>query len=491
MSAFLAALPLAVILVGMGLLRRSAVMAGTVGLVLAGALAATVFGLPGESAPRAAFGVFAEAVHTTATILWIILPALAIFEFQKRTGAIERIRDTLAALTDNRRLQTILIAWFFGLFMEGAAGFGTPVALGAPLLVGLGYSPARAVTLALLGHAAGVSFGAVGTPVLAQVELAGLSAGGIAVRTAALHVVAAPVLLLIMVRLAGDGPLSRSDIAWSGLAALCFLVPSLILAGLAGPELPTLGGALIGTAVFVVLLRRKYPLAALDLRALLPDLMPYLLILGLVLATRLIPPLQQTLVALSLGWTVDGVFRGSFQPLYHPGTVLFLGFFAGAALTGRGAVIGVASGAALRRMLPVALALLVMLGLSRLMVHSGMIAALATAAAGVGPAWPLIAPVIGALGTFITGSATASNILFTELQLSTAASLSLPPLSIAAAQGFGAAIGNVIAPHNIIAGSATVGLVGREGDILARTVKPCAIYAAIGGVALFGALALT
>lgn len=490
MSAVLAAMPLAVILVGMGVLRRSAVVAGAIGLAVALVLAVTTFDLAGAAGgrARAAYGVVGEAAHTTATILWIILPALAIYEFQKRTGAIERIRDTLAALTDNRRIQALLIAWFFGLFMEGAAGFGTPVALAAPLLAGLGYSPVRAVTLALLGHAAGVSFGAVGTPVLAQVELAGLSATGIALRTAALHAVAGPVLLLMMVRLAGDAPLSRSDLAWSGLAALFFFAPSLALAHFAGPELPTLGGALFGAAGFVFLLRRLRPSPAPNLRQLLSDLMPYLLILLLVLATRLIAPLQQWLSGVALGWSIDETFRGSFQPFYHPGTILFLGFFAGAVMTGRSGVIGMALRAALHRLLPVALALIIMLALSRLMVHSGMIATLAAAASGVGPAWPLIAPLIGALGTFVTGSATASNILFTELQLSTATSLSLPPLTMAAAQGFGAAIGNVIAPHNIIAGSATVGLIGREGDVLARTALACAIYVGIGGAAIFGLL---
>lgn len=494
MSALLAATPLAVVLIGMGVLRRSAVVAGAVGLAVALMLAATTFHLAdgaSGSEVRSGLGAFAEAVHSTATILWIILPALSIYEFQRRAGATERIRHTLAALTDDRRIQTILIAWFFGLFMEGAAGFGTPVALAAPLLVGLGYAPVRAVALALLGHAAGVSFGAVGTPVLAQVELTGLAAGDIAGRTAVLHAVAGPILLLLMVRLAGDAPLSRSDLVWSALAALCFFVPSLALAYLSGPELPTLGGALLGCAGFVILLRRRRPSSKQDLRGLLPDLTPYLLILLFVLATRLIPPLQQLLSGLELAWSLDETFRGTFQPLYHPGTMLFLGFFAGAFINGHGGLVGAALASALRRLLPVALALLVMLALSRLMVHSGMIAELASAASGAGPAWPVVAPLIGVLGTFITGSATASNILFTELQLSTAASLSLPPLTLAAAQGFGAAIGNVIAPHNIIAGSATVGLFGREGEILAHTARPCALYAAIGGVTVFSILLWT
>ncbi|WP_299365563.1 L-lactate permease [uncultured Paracoccus sp.] len=127
------------------------------------------------------------------------------------------------------------------------------------------------------------------------------------------------------------------------------------------------------------------------------------------------------------------------------------------------------------------MALLVMLALSRLMVHSGMTAVLAAAFTSV---WPVLAPAVGALGTFITGSATASNILVTELQLTTPAGLSLPPLLMAAAKGFGAAIGNIVTPHNIIAGSATVGLIGREGDILAQTARPIVFYLGIGSVVI-------
>jgi lactate permease len=104
-------------------------------------------------------GAGAEALFTTATSLWIIFPALAIYELQVRSGAFDVIRAGMVSLSDEPRIQALLVAWFFGLFMEGAAGFGTPVALAAPLLVSLGFAPVRAVALALIGHAVGVSFG--------------------------------------------------------------------------------------------------------------------------------------------------------------------------------------------------------------------------------------------------------------------------------------------------------------------------------------------
>jgi lactate permease len=492
----LAAAPIAIVLAGMVGLQWSAALAGAVGLGVALALALAVFDVgaaTGLAVPQALSGVLAEALHATGVILWIILPALGLYELQRRTGAFDRIRSTLTGLTDDRRLQALLIAWFFGLFMEGAAGFGTPVALAAPLLVGLGFPPVRAVALALVGHAAGVTFGAVGTPVITQSEITGLPARDIAAIAALMHAILGTMLVVALARLASDGPLDAAVLGWCALAAAAFLGPSLLLATLAGPELPTLGGALIGGAAFAALLWRRGGGGRVGSgpdRGLLADLAPYLVVLGLVLATRLVAPLREVLQDATLAWRLHDTFSSSFQPLYHPGTLLLAGLLTGAVLTGRAAEVPAALAAAVRRLLPVALALFVMLALSRTMVHSGMVEALADAAARIGTLWPLVAPAIGVLGTFVTGSATASNILFTEFQLGTAAALALPPAAMAAAQSFGAAIGNVIAPHNIIAGSATVGIQGREGEVLARTVRVCAVYALAGGALLFGGLML-
>ena len=481
MTTLSAALPLAIVLAAMGVARLSAARAGALGLVAALAVALAVFELPGGAGPGLA-GAGAEALSSTVTILWIVLPALALYEFQSRIGALERIRDALTGLTASRRLQAILIAWFFGLFMEGAAGFGTPVALAAPLLVGLGYPPVRAVVLALLGHAAGVSFGAVGTPTLAQIDLTGLSPTALAGTVALMHALVSPLLLLATVVLAGEGRPGRAELGWTALAWLCFALPSVALAALTGPELPSLGGALIGLLVFAALLARRGGGARPDLHALARDLAPYAVIVGLVLVTRLVGPLQDSLSALRLDWSIGTRFSGGIAPLYHPGTLLFIGLGLGALATRRGPALAPAIGGALARALPVALALLAMLALSRVMVHGGLIAALAEAAATTGAAWPLLAPLIGVLGTFVTGSATAANILFTEFQTAVADRLALPAIAMAAAQGFGSAIGNIVAPHNIIAGSATVGLVGREGEVMSKTLALCAAAALAGGV---------
>jgi lactate permease len=488
--------PLIVVVAGMGVLRWSAARAGAASAIAAVLVALLAFDLsasaPAVGPERAALGALAEALHSAASILWIVLPALAIYELQRRSGALEAIRDTLVGLSDDRVVQAVLIAWFFGLFMEGAAGFGTPVALAAPLLVGLGFQPVTAVAMALVGHAAGVSFGAVGTPVFAQAEISGMPARDIGVATALLHTALGTVLLAFVMRMAGAAVTLRTA-GWAALAGACFLLPFLALALFAGPELPTLGGALVGATLFVAIMRRRAPgrVPLPGLRSLLPDVAPYLVILVLVLATRLIGPLQEALDGIRISWSLHDAFRGSFQPFYHPGTILAAGFLLGGVATGRAMHLLPSLRAAAARIVPVAFALLAMLAMSRLMVHSGMIAALADAAAASGAIWPLLAPAIGVLGTFVTGSATASNILFTQFQVTTANALALPATMMVAAQGLGAAVGNVIAPHNVIAGAATVGLERREGDILVRTIGACAVYAAAGGFLVLGVAAFS
>ena len=167
--------------------------------------------------------------------------------------------------------------------------------------------------------------------------------------------------------------------------------------------------------------------------------------------------------------------------------MLAAAFLAGAALQ-RATPREVASAVreAAGRLAPVVVALAVMLGLARVLVHAGMVERLAeAAAASLGGAWPLAAPFVGALGTFVTGSATTSNILFTELQAGVAAGLGLSVPLVLGAQAFGAAVGNIVCPHNIVAGCATVGIAGREGAVMRRTLPTCLFYAGAGGLLLW------
>jgi lactate permease len=196
---------------------------------------------------------------------------------------------------------------------------------------------------------------------------------------------------------------------------------------------------------------------------------------------------RENLESVVIAWTWLDDFGGSFLPLFHPGTILLVGLIAGAVVQdARLGKVGAALGAATKRLVMVAVALFFMMSLARVMLHAGMINTLAEAAAATtGPAWPLIAPAIGVLGSFVTGSATASNVLFTNLQATTAAELGLPAGEMLAAQGVGAAVGNILSPLNVIAGAATVGLVGREGAIMRLTLPACVAGAVVVGVWAF------
>jgi lactate permease len=512
MHALLALGPIVLLLALLLFTRTSAAVAGLAALVAAAALAAGVFDFGAARGISLSFGyagVFAEGLFIAATILWILLAALAIHELQVRRGNLAVLTDALYASTPDLVRRTILIGWFFALFLEGAAGFGTPLALAAPMLVAIGFSPVSAVAVVLLGHAAGVTFGAAGTPVLAQAELTGVSAEELARYTGLMAGAVAWVLVAYVLRAAhaqetqsgardGIGGNERTTGRLAGaLAGLCFFVPFIGAAVWIGPELPTLTGALIGGLLFLVYARRsgrhtarlsasdnpKSTLPAASPRAVLRAAAPYLIVIALILATRLIVPLRELATAYRVGWDLQGVFSGGLQPLYHPGTLLFIGFIAGGLL--QGATVTDYTHALLnaaKRLKGALIALVAMLTLSRLMLHAGMIETLAGAAVEtLGPAWPTLAPAVGALGSFVTGSATASNILFTNLQSQAAASLGLPVLVMLSAQGLGAAIGNAICPHNIIAGAAAVGIAGREGEIMRRTLPVCAIFLVLAG----------
>jgi len=499
MPVLLALLPILLFAALLVLARWSAAAAGLAGAACALAVAMLAFGLgqnPDGFTP-ALLGPLAEAGFSTATILLIVFGALCIHEFQSRSGAVAVFGQWLASFGGDRRVTALFVAWFFALMLEGAAGFGTPVAMAAPLLIGLGFPPVRALALVLVGHAAGVSFGSVGTPMVPLLAASAQDPRQLSIAIALLHSALAGGLVAWIWYQAGQEPAPTGERGggwtWVAMAALLFLVPYAALAWWVGPELPTLGGALIGVVAFAGFARwrqRGGGQASPDrpgARALLVATLPYLVVVALILLTRLLPPLRDILRGATLDWTLPGGYAGSVALLYHPGSLLLLGFvLAGLLMPGGRSRLLPAAGRAAARLPMVALALLSVLVMARLMVHSGMIAQLATSAASaLGTGWLLAAPAVGALGSFVTGSATASNILFADFQHATAGAADLPPLLAAAGQGFGAAIGNVIAPHNIVVGAAAVGLIGSEGQVLRRTLPVCLAYVAAGGLLLF------
>ncbi|MEX2626909.1 MAG: L-lactate permease [Ilumatobacteraceae bacterium] len=504
MQAVLAIVPVAVVLVLMLGARWSAASAGVLAALVALGIAVGGYEFGGPDDPfglvGGVTGVLAEAGFISATVIAIIGPALGIHHLQRRTGATDRLQRALATLTPDPRVAALLIAWFFALFMEGAAGFGTPVALAAPFLVAAGFTPVMAVTAAMVGHAAGVSFGAVGTPVAAQVGITGLPGTELAAATAPYHVALGWVLVAVVVVTISRAMPGERLWPWGVLAGVSFFAPFWLIAATIGPELPTLGGALVGAIVFVgvrTAVQRRRATATLRTAEPAGDepagdepatmstgaaAAPYLTLIGLVLATRLVPPIDEALSGVEVTWEMAGGFAGSVRPLTHPGLLLTIGFLVGVNVQHAGVrAARDAFWGATRQLVPVVVALLAMVTIARTMSQAGMTEELALTAAGAGTAWPLLSPVVGALGTFVTGSATASNILFTELQQETALASDLDVPTLVGAQGFGAAVGNIVCPHNVVAAAATVGLSGQEGAILRRTFPTALAYVVLGG----------
>ncbi|MBA3987828.1 MAG: L-lactate permease [Idiomarina sp.] len=506
-------LPFLVILIAMVGLRWSAFKAGSIALLLCLVILPWHFSIGWQPTVTSLIpGTIFEAMGTTFSIIWIILAALCIYYAQHQSGALEVIQRYLAKLHPDPRVSALLIAWFFSLFMEGAAGFGTSAALTAPFLVAAGYRPVIAVVLALWGHSLGVAYGAVGTPIMAQSAL--LQVPDLILSHATLPYLGLPALVLSIALMAAiqrfygdnrqDGTqtdqvrvksLSKLQVLSTGaLAGLSFVLPAMLIAYALGPELPTLLGAIVGAVIFVALVPRLIAKQA----SLIPSvnqpemsqkmtiwraLAPYIVLVFLVLLTRLIPSLKTWLLGYTLNVTWH-IYEFSIAPLYHPGTLLWLGFLFGGFIQRQPVTAwGQAVRLATLRISAVVPALLVMLWLSRLLVHSGAIAELgAQIVLLTGIGWAFWAVFVGVLGTFITGSATSSNILFTEFQHQAATHAQVPAIPLIGAQNFGAAIGNMVCPHNIIAAGATVNIQGQEGQVMRYTLPMALLLSAVTGI---------
>ena len=528
MLTVLAVLPIAAILLLMVVAKWSAALAGGTAAIGAMVLALTAFEFGGDDQPfgpvEGIVGVLARAGFVALTVMLIIGPALGIHHLQQRTGATRALEAGLSRITPDPRVAALLIVWFFCLLIEGAAGFGTPVALAAPFLVAAGFKPVTAVVAAMLGHASAVPFAAVGTPTLAQLAIVDYEPLELSWAVAPYTAVVGLVLAFMVARLVATlMPTAGPPWKWMGVAYLAFFVPNLLIARFVGPELPSLVGAIGGAAIFILVVRwvvnrrlRARVAAGEDLMSpeelvaeermheaaeetieadreerhaaeappmsFLAATAPYLILVVLVLVTRLVTPVKEATQSWTVSWELFDHFTEHIEPLYHPGLLLAVAFVGGA-IWQRAALkdVGRAFEKATFQVVPVFVALVAMVTVAFTMSESGMTTELATAAAATGALWPVLSPFVGALGTFMTGSATASNILFTEFQDQTALSANLDPLPLLGSQGAGAAIGNIICPHNVVAAAATVGLSGREGEVLNRALPVAAVCLAIIG----------
>ena len=488
-----------------------------------------------------------QGLFITFDILFIIFGAIVLLNILKYSRAIVVIRQGFTNITEDRRIQVVIITWLFGSFIEGAAGFGTPAAIVAPLLVGLGFPTFCAVILGMMVQSTAVTFGAVGTPILvgvsggiqspelsAELVSSGLSFSEyiqlVTSQVVILHAFAGvlmPTLMVcMMTRFFGKNKSWKEGLEvlpFTLLGGLAFVVPYALTGMFLGPEFPSLLGALVGIPIVVFAAKRgflmpkkiwnfeeetKWPLhwiGTLNVKlntedekvkmSLAKAWVPYLLLAGLLVLSRLSQlPLKSWLLSVKVSW--GDIFGTSISaastPLYLPGTILIVVSLITIMLHKmKMKAVKTAFSESANMLLGAGFVLIFTVPMVRIYINSGVnpsnipgmpIAMAEFVAAKVGSVYPLFAPAIGALGAFIAGSNTVSNLMFTLFQFGVATNLAMPTVVIVALQAVGTAAGNMIAIHNIVAASATVGFLGKEGLILKKTIIPTVYYLIVVGI---------
>jgi lactate permease len=541
-STLLAALPIFTLLLLLGVLRKAAWIAGIAGLAVALALAIIGYGMPAKAAVSAAvyggaFGLF--------PISWIIFWAIALFRVTVETGKFEIIRNSIGSLTPDPRLQALLVAFCFGAFLEGGAGFGTPVAVAATMLVGLGFSPFSASAICLLANTAPVAFGAIGIPVITLAGATGLPLDKL---SGAVAMMCSPAALILPVYLivAMGGFRAMSGVWLPALGAgVSFAAVQLLVSIFMGPQLSAILAALASMAVLIVILRIRHRKASdaeistglafagvpgSDMRAMgsqhfpnsrhaattkipsshtigqiLYAWVPYVLLVLCVILWGFAPVqrmLNKGSLVFAWPWLNDVVLRMppvtsgpspyhavfSFNFFSAAGTACMVATFL-AAICLRVSLLrfaGILLVVVRQLAIPIATVSLV-LGIGFLMNYCGATATLGLAFASTGKLFPFFSPLLGLLGVFLTGSDTSSNALFGNLQVVTAGRLGLDPILMAAANAAGGVMGKMISVQTIAVAAAATGLSVMEQSRLFRfTLKHSIILGlAIGCLALF------
>jgi len=535
LASLLALLPIATVFLLLVVARRPAsqAMPGALGVT------ALVAGLGWRVPVNYIAASLVQGLVIAAEILLIVFGAILLLNVLQASGAIAVIRQSLLALSPDRRVQMIVIAWLFGGFIEGASGFGTPAVICVPLLVAVGFPAMAAVMAALIIQSTPSTFGAVGTPLVFGMEAgltgsaaveASLQAGGLSMmdliaqvgaQAAMVHAIIGtfiPLLLLVIVtRMFGSGETQNAGLqVWKFalVAGLAFTVPYALTAVFLGPEFPSMMGGLIGLAIVVTVIRKGWlqpeqpwdfppadtwpetwsgsitptlaqpPAGMTVVKAWLPYVLLGLL-LGLSRLTQL--PLKGWLQSIRASWTeiFGTTIAAASTPFYLPATMFLLVVAIAYFLHQmKPRDLGLAVGRSLPVLQKTSLALGSAVLMARVFINSGvngaglpsMPLALAEGMSVVaGGTWPLFAAAVGMVGAFVAGSVTVSNMMFSLFQFGVAENIGAPPPLILALQTVGASAGNVTCVSNIVAAAATVGLLGREG-LLIRKLTPVVVY---------------
>ncbi|HYA18328.1 MAG TPA: lactate permease LctP family transporter [Bryobacteraceae bacterium] len=521
LTALTAGFPILVLLIMIGVFRKAAWLSSVMGLAGALLVAIAVFGMPaGLAFTSIAYG----AASGLFPIGWVVFTAILLYNITVDTGKFEIVKRSIANLTDDRRLQALLIAFAFGAFIEGAAGFGTPVAVAASMLTGLGFSPFFAGGICLLANTAPVAFGSIATPLITlasttKLPLMQLGAG--------VGRICAPVSLIIpayLIVVMGGWKALRGVLPAAAICGLTFAGVQLGVSNFIGPELTDILSSLSAIGVLVVLLRvwrpkdtfqlegdgPAHPWTSIRLGEALHAWTPFVLLVVCVLFWTY-KPVQTWMVSLAIRFPWPGLHnivqkmppvttaQAPYDAMYTFPWLSASGTSCLVAALLSAAVLGVSParffrilGKSARQLVFAELTIAVVMALAFLMNYSGATATMGLAFARTGGLFPFFSALLGWIGVFLTGSDTSANALFGNLQVVTAQRLGMNPVLMAASNSSGGVMGKMISLQSIaVAAAATSAGTGKEeGRLFRFTLKHSILLASlIGLIVMFYAYA--
>ena len=512
-STLISAIPLAVLFYLLGVKRKPSWVAGLSGLGAALVLAIGVYGMP---VPQAAASMVNGAAFGLFPIGWIVIASLILYRVTLDTGKFEIIKDSIGALSDDRRLQAVLIGFAFGAFIEGAAGFGTPVAVAAAMLTGLGFPPFYAAFICLVANTAPVAFGSLGIPVVTLANVTGLPEAALSSMTGRLCGLIAIVIPAYMVVIMSGARRAAEVLPPIAACSIAFAGVLILVTNTIGPEVAVILASIAALVAMVLVMKAWKPKEVFRLEGdteatrehrkhtmgeLVGAWIPYILLVVFVLAWRY-PPIQALLNRVSLPIEVPGLHNTimrlppltaepspyaavyNFSWLSGAGTSCFLAAFA-AALVLRLSLAQFAGivGAVLKQLAFPLLTIASVLAVAYVMNYAGMTTTLGLAFAATGAVFPFFSAMLGWTGVFLTGSDTASNALFGTLQTVTANTLDLNPILTTSTNAATGVMGKMISLQSIAVAVAATGMASsQEGRLFRITLKHSIILALFMGV---------
>ena len=509
LSALVAAVPILFLFLGLTVLKMKGHWAAIIATALAVIVASIVYGMPAQ---YAGLSVVYGALFGLFPVCWIVITALFIYNMSVKTGQFEVIKNSLATISDDRRMQALLIAFSFGAFIEGAAGFGTPVAITAAMLAGLGFNPLYAAGICLLANTAPVAFGAIGIPIVVGASVSGVDLMALSQMTGrTLPFLSIFIPLYLVVLMAGW---KKGLEVWPA-CLVCggsFAIVQFWSSNYIGPLLPDILAAIGSIICTVIFLRFWHPKeswhfpeeaksegrATLDysggqvFRAWAP-----FILLSIFVAAWGIKPVQNAMNEIFLfklpinglnNMVIDHVGKAkaavyTFNGLSAAGTAILLAWFF--SIPVMGASIRTAlevAGNTLKQLKWPIVTISMILGFAYIMNYSGMAITLGYAFASTGWLFPFFAAFLGWLGVFMTGSDTSTNALFGKLQAVTADQLGINPLVTVNANTCGGVCGKMISPQSISVATAATHMVGKESEIFRFTLKHSLILTTVVGI---------